>query len=339
MPPPGVLHFVMACVAQCGRALALAVLANLVAMPTGSAQEYPTQAVKLVIGGRAGETADILANALAPRYSNALGTPVLVEREASGVVATKVAAKAAPDGYTVQLAGLGALVIAPALAKNPYDPMEHLAPVCQVVAMPNVLLINPASPARGLDDFITLAKKQPNALSYAAAGSGMPGELAGEMFNTVARVQMMPVRHKTGRAALEDLSQGRVSLLVAAAPSAIPQVKAGKARALAVTANKRLAALPDVPTAEEKGLAYQASDWYGLVVPSGTPQLIIDRLHKETATIVSAPQTATALAARGIEIAPTLPEQFSAYIRSEKTRWRKVIDATRAGADQRARKE
>ena len=339
MPRSGVSRFGMARIARCGRVFAWAALAAFVAATPGYAQDYPTRPVKFVTGGGAGETADMLAKVLAPRYSDALATPVVVERQASATAATKVAARAKPDGYTVQLAGLGALVIAPALAKKPYDPMEKLAPVCQVVTMPNVLLINPSSPAGGLEDFITLAKRRPSTLTYAAAGSGMPGEIAGAMFNTVARVKMVPLRHKSGHAALDDLSHGGVDLIIAAAPSAIPQVKAGKARALAITANKRIAALPDVPTAEEAGLAYQATDWYGLVVPAGTPQLIIDRLHKETAMVVSAPQTAATLATHGIDIAPTLPEQFSAYIKSETTRWRKVIAATRARTDQRARKE
>ena len=339
MAGSGFFRFHLAWIQRFGcRGLGFALLL-LLGAPSLLAQDYPTRPVRMLIGAPAGTAPDFIARLLAPKFSEALKTPVVVENRpgANGTAATKLTAKSTPDGHTMHLAGIGALVIAPAMAKTPYDPLEKLAPVAQVVSMPNVLMVSTASPATGLDELIALAKKEPGRLTYAAVGNGIPGRYAGELFKAVAKVEIIPVQHQRGSDALNDLASGRLNFLVAATSTAVPQVKAGKARALAVTANKRLDALPDVPTVAEKGLAgYEATNWYGIVVPAGTPQRVIDRLHKETATILSTPATAKALAARGIEIAPSLPEQFSAYIRAERAKWTKVIKATQERTESRS---
>jgi tripartite-type tricarboxylate transporter receptor subunit TctC len=333
-------------VAFCGVTLRFALLQNpgftlvmgfalgMAALQPASAQDYPTRTVRMLIGFPAAGATAFVAGLMAPKYSASLKQPFVVESRpgASGTVATALAAKAAPDGHTLHLATIGSLVIAPAVAKVSYDPLQDLAPVSQVVSMPNVFIVPAGSPAARLDDLIALAKQSPRSLTYATAGNGMPGRLAGELFKNMAKVEILEVKYKTRRAAFNDLVAGHISLLVAATSTAVPQVKAGKARALAVTANKRVSALPDVPTVEESGLGgYEATNWYGVVVPAGTPQRIIDRLHKETATILNMPDIAKALNARGIEVAPSLPEQFFAYIKSETTKWTKVIHAINAG--------
>jgi tripartite-type tricarboxylate transporter receptor subunit TctC len=317
-----------------GLALAMGLALGMVALQPASAQDYPTRTVRLLIGFPAGGATAFVAGLMAPKYSASLKQPVMVESRpgADGTVATALTAKAAPDGHTLHLATIGSLVITPAIAKVSYDPLRDLAPVSQVVSMPNVFIVAAGSPAAKLSDLITLAKQNPRGLTYATADNGMPGRLAGELFKTMAKVDLLEAKYKNRGAAVNDLAAGHISLLVAATSTAVPQVKSGKARALAVTGNKRISALPDVPTAEESGLGgYEATNWYGVVVPAGTPQRIIDRLHKETATILSTPDIAKALNARGIEVAPSLPEQFFAYIRSETTKWAKVIHAINAG--------
>ena len=315
-----------------GRALVSACLALSISVPL-HAQAYPARSVHLVTAAPAGSASDFVARLLAPQFSASLKAPFIVENrpDAGG---TNVLRSAVADGHTLQLASLGSLVIAPAIASAPYDPLEFLAPVAQVASMPNVLTVHPDAGATTLDDLIALAKKEPGRIRYATAGNGMPGIYAGELFKSVAKVDLAFVQPRNGIAALDDLAQGRVNFLIAATPTAVPHVKTGKIRALAVTANRRLQALPDVPTAIENGLAgYEATTWYGIVVPAGTPQRIIDRLHKETANILSSPETAQTLEARGIEVTPSLPEQFSAYIKRETLKWKKVIGAAADNQD------
>jgi tripartite-type tricarboxylate transporter receptor subunit TctC len=307
---------------------------GMAALQPALAQDYPTRTVRLLIGFPAGGATAFVARLMAPKYSESLKQPFIVESRpgANGTVASALAAKSAPDGHTLHLATIGSLVIAPAVAKVSYDPLRDFAPVSQVVSMPNVFIVPAGSPAARLGDLIAQAKQHPHGLSYATAGNGMPGRLAGELFKNMAKVDISEVKYKSSSAAVNDLVTGHIGLLVAATSTAVPQVKAGKARALAVTGSKRVSALPEVPTAEETGLGgYEATNWYGLVVPAGTPQRIIDRLHKETATILSMPEIAKALNARGIEVAPSLPEQFSAYIKSETTKWTTVIHTINAG--------
>lgn len=309
-------------------------------LPAALAQDYPVRPVRMLIGFPAGGATDFVARLMARKYGEALKQPVIVERrpDRNGTAATSLTAKAAPDGYTINLATIGSLVILPALSKVPYDPVRDLAPVSQVVSMPNVFMVYPGAPTAKLNDLIALAKKKPRGLTYATAGNGMPGHLAGELFKSMAKVDILEVKYKSRSAAVNDLVTGHINLLVAATSTAVPEIKAGKARALAVTASRRISALPEVPTAEETGLGgYEASTWYGIVVPTGTPQRIIDRLHKETATILSMPEIERALNARGIEVSPTLPEQFFAYIKSETAKWTKVIHATK-GANSAAEK-
>ena len=254
-----------------GRALVSACLALSISVPL-HAQAYPARSVHLVTAAAAGSASDFVARLLAPQFSASLKAPFIVENrpDAGG---TNVLRSAAADGHTLQLASLGSLVIVPAIASAPYDPLEFLAPVAQVASMPNVLTVHPDAGATTLDDLIALAKKEPGRIRYATAGNGMPGIYAGELFKSVAKVDLAFVQPRNGIAALDDLAQGRVNFLIAATPTAVPHVKTGKIRALAVTANRRLQALPDVPTAIENGLAsYEATTWYGIVVPAATPR-------------------------------------------------------------------
>jgi tripartite-type tricarboxylate transporter receptor subunit TctC len=299
------------------------------ALPAG-AQEYPTKPVRILIGFPPGGATDLVARLMAPKYTSIFKQQFIVDNRpgANGVIASDLSAKAAPDGYSLHLATVGSLVLSPATAKVPYDPIKDFAPISQAVALQNIFIAHPTLPARSLKDLIALARAKPGALNFASSGNASPGHLAGELFKSMAGVNLVHVPYKGGGPAMVDLIAGHVEIFVAVISTAVPQVKAGKARALAVTASKRSPALPDVPTVAESGLkGYEATNWYGMVAPPGTPGPILDRLHKATVAVLEMPDVRQALLEQGIEAAPSSPDQFAAYIKSETAKWRKVIQA------------
>ena len=306
----------------CGSALAAA--------PLAFAQDYPSRPVRIVIGFPPGGATDLVMRLMAPKYADIFKQQFIVENRpgANGVIATDLAAKAPPDGHLIHLATIGTLVISPAITKVPYDPSKDLAPVSQVVALQNIFIVHPTVPVKTLKDLIALAKAKPGAFNYATSGSGSPGHLATELFKSMTNVNIVHVPYKGGGPAMTDLLGGHIEIFVAVISTAVPQVKAGKARALAVTGAKRAAVLADVPTVAEAGLkGYEATNWYGLVVPAATPRPIIDRLNRETVNILNMPDIQKALLDRGIDAAPSSPEEFGRYIRSENDKWVKVIKA------------
>ncbi|MGH8622188.1 MAG: Bug family tripartite tricarboxylate transporter substrate binding protein, partial [Burkholderiales bacterium] len=243
-------------------------------------------------------------------------------------IGSDLAAKAAPDGHTIHLATIGSLVLSPATGKVPYDPIKDFAPISQAVALQNIFIVHPTLPARTIKDLIALARAKPGALNFASSGPASPGHLAGELFQGMAKVNLVHVPYKGGGPAMIDLIAGHVEIFVAVISTAVPQVKAGKARALAVTGSRRATALPDVPTVAEAALkGYEATNWYGYVVPSAAPRPIIERLHKATVAVLEMPDIRQALLEQGIEAAPSSPERFAAYIQSETGKWTKVIKA------------
>lgn len=295
-----------------------------------TAQEYPAKPVRIVIGFPPGGATDLVARLMAPKYTGLLKQQFIVDNRpgANGTIATDLTAKAAPDGYTLHLATVGSLVLSPATIKVPYDPLKDFAPVSQAVALQNIFIVHPTLPVRTLKELIALAKARPGALNFASSGNASPGHLAGELFNTMAGVKLVHVPYKGGSPAMVDLIAGNVEIFVAVISTAVPQVKAGKARALAVTGTRRASALPDVPTVAEAGLkGYEATNWYGYVLPQKTPAAIADRLYQATVTVLEMPDVRKFLLDQGIEAAPSSPERFGAYVRSETTKWTKVIKA------------
>jgi len=309
----------------------LAATALAVAFPL-SAQEYPAKPVRIIIGFPPGGATDLVARLMAPKYAETFRQQFIVDNRpgANGTIGTDLAAKAAPDGYTIHLATIGTLVISPAISKVPYDPVTDFATISQAVALQNIFIVHPSVPARSLKDLIALARAKPGRLNYATSGAGSQGHLAGELFKLMAKVDMVHVPYKGGGPALVDLIAGHVEIFVAVISTAIPQVKAGKARALAVTGGRRAIALPDVPTVAETGLkGYESTAWYGYVAPANTPRAIIERLHKATVAVLNLPDVKQRLLENGIDAAPSSPEQFAAHIKAETAKWTKVIRAAK----------
>ncbi len=309
-----------------GTAAVLAVVASV----TAPAQEYPAKPVRIIIGFPPGGATDLVSRLMAPKYTGLLKQQFIVDNRpgANGVIGSDLAAKAAPDGYSIHLATVGTLVLSPATGKVPYDPLKDFAPISQAVALQNIFIVHPTLPARTMKELIALARANPGKLNFASSGIASTGHLAGELFKSMANVNLVHVPYKGGGPAIVDLVAGHVEIFVAIISTAVPQVRAGKARALAVTGPKRAGALPDVPTVAEAALkGYEATTWYGYVVPAATPRPIVERLHKATVTVLEMADVKQVLLDQGIESAPSSPEQFAAYIKSETGKWTRIIKA------------
>jgi tripartite-type tricarboxylate transporter receptor subunit TctC len=300
-----------------------------------AADPYPVRPVRMIVGFAPGGGTDLTARPVAQKLSEVLGQQVIVENRpgAAGNIATEQVARAAPDGYTLLMGTIAALAINPSLYGNlRFDPDTDLAPVIQVVDATNVLALHPSVPASSVKELIALAKER--SLSAGSSGVGATGHLAIELFNLMAGVKLVHVPYKGGGPAMGDLLGGQVQLIFATTASAIPHIKSGRIKGIAVTTAKRSALLPDLPTISEAGLAgFDANNWYGLVVPANTPREIIDRLNAEVTRILAMPDVKTTLFNQGLDAAPGTPEQFGAYIRSERAKWARVIKESGAKAE------
>jgi tripartite-type tricarboxylate transporter receptor subunit TctC len=292
-----------------------------------SAEPYPVRPVRMIVGFAPGGGTDLTARPVAQKLSELLGQQVIVENRpgAAGNIATEQVARAVPDGYTLLMGTIAALAINPGLYGNlRFDPETDLAPVIQVVDATNVLALHPSVPANSVKELIALAKEK--SLSAGSSGIGATGHLAIELFNLMAGVKLVHVPYKGGGPAMGDLVGGQVNLIFATTASAIPHLKSGRIKGIAVTTAKRSALLPDLPTISESGLAgFDANNWYGLVVPAKTPRAIIDQLNAEVTKVLNMPDVRTTLFNQGLDPAPGTPEQFGAYIKSERAKWAKVI--------------
>jgi tripartite-type tricarboxylate transporter receptor subunit TctC len=289
----------------------------------------------MIVGFAAGGGTDTTARPIAHKLSELFGQQVFVDNRpgAAGNIATDIVAKANPDGYTILMGTIAALAINPSLYANlPFDPERDLAPVTQAVDSTNILSLHPSVPANSVKELVELAKSK--SLNYGSSGVGGTGHLAGELFNVMTGVKLVHVPYKGGAPAMVDLVAGRVELVFATAASAVPQIKAGKIKGIAVTTGRRSALMPELPTIAEAGLAgYDANNWYGLMVPANTPRAIIDRLNAETVKVLNMPEVKTFLFNQGLEAAPSTPEEFGAYIRSERAKWAKIVKASGAKAE------
>ena len=298
---------------------------------TGSralAQSYPGKPIRVVVGFPAGGPTDVVARLVGQKLSEALGQAVLIDNRpgAGGVLAGEVVAKSAPDGYTLLMGTIGGLTVSQSLQKMPYQTLRDFAPITQVVANTNFMVLHPSVPARTVKEFIALAKSRPGALNYASSGNGTITHLSGELFKSMARVELVHVPYKGGAPALNALLGGEVDLSFENALVVLPHIKSGRLRAIAVTGSKRAKAMPGVPTMSEAGLpGYQATGWYGLLAPAATPREIVQRLYDVLAAILRTQDVIDKFEAQGSEPVGNTPEQFSAYIQSESEKWAKVV--------------
>jgi tripartite-type tricarboxylate transporter receptor subunit TctC len=300
------------------------------ALLTGSAfaqDGYPTRPLKLILPFPPGGGTDILGRQMAEKLGERLGQPVVTENRggAGGNVGAEAAAHSAPDGYTLVLVA-PSLAISPTLySKLNYDAVKDLQPITLVATIPNILVTQP-SLGPTLRDFIAQAKQKPGEYNFGSGGAGTSNHLGGELFNIVAGTKLVHVPYKGVNLAMQDVLAGRIQLVVIGLPAALPHIRSGRLRALAVISPHRLAALPDVPTAAEAGLPnFDVTTWYGILTPAGVPRPIVERLNRELVAIMNSPEMKESLARQGTEVRTSTPEEFGAYIREEIAKWGDVI--------------
>jgi len=302
---------------------------------SAAAADFPTRPVRIIIGFPPGGATDLVARLLTPKLSESFKQQVIVDNRpgANGALASELTAKAAPDGYTMHLGTLAALVITPAITKVSYDPFKDFSPIGRTVSLQNIFIAHPTLPVKNIPELIALAKARPGKLNFASSGTGSTGHLSGELLKTMAQIDMTHIPYKGGGPAMTDLLGGQVELFVAIISTAVPQVQAGKARALAVTGDKRSPALPDVPTVAETIKGYESTNWYCMLGPPHMPAPLIERWHREMTAALNSPEIKQALFDRGIDAAPTTPAQLTAYLRSETAKWTKVVKASNIKPD------
>ena len=308
-----------------------ALFASMVALaaPPASAQPYPSQPIKVIVPTAPGGVADIVARAFAHKLGEG-GKTIVVENRtgAAGTIAADFVAKSPPDGYTVYVGFHGTQSILPHLMKLPYDAAKDFSPVILVARSPNILVVHPSVPAQSLRQLIDYAKANPGRLTYASQGNGSSGHIVAEQFKQVTGTDIAHVPYRGAAPAVQDLVAGHVTMMFDILTLAVPQVTAGKVRALAVAAPQRVAALPDVPTMAEAGLPQlEGGPWFGLLVPAGTPRAVVDWLNSEARKAFEAPDVRERLAAQNLTLPLGTPEDFAAHIAAETKRWGDVIRA------------
>jgi tripartite-type tricarboxylate transporter receptor subunit TctC len=293
------------------------------------AQDYPTRPITLIVPYAAGGGNDVMARTVADKMSRTLGQQVVVENKpgAGGNIATRQAAKAAPDGYTLVIGGTGTLAVNPTLYANAgYDPRKDFAPVGLIGSSALIVVVHPSVPAHSIRELIDLARKEPGKLNYASAGVGSGIHLGWILFEITSDVKLTHVPYRGTGPALTDLLGGHVAMYMSSMPSAIGIVRDGKVRALAVTGLKRSAVFPDVPTVAEAGLpGFEVVLKYGIVAPAGTPRAIVDKLNTALREALAAPDTIERMAKEGTEPLPSSPEDYAADIDREETKWSAVV--------------
>ena len=305
--------------------------ALLIAPQPACAQQaaYPVKTIRLIASQGPGGGVDTVARIVAPKLSEAVGQTVIVDNRpgANGSLAAELTAKSPPDGYTVMLGAVGNLgVNAFFIKKMGYDPLQDLAPVTLAISGGNVLVVHPSVPVNSLRELLALARARPGALAYGTSGVGGAGHLAGALFQSMAKINLLHVPYKGGAPAMLDLLTGQVQLAFASSPTAASSIRSGRLRALAVTTARRSKLFPDLPTIAEAGVPnYEAHSWYGFVVPAKTPQSVVASLNREIVQILNRPDSGEALFKLGLEAWTSTPEAFGSYIKSEYDKWGRII--------------
>jgi len=291
--------------------------------------QWPTKPITFIVPYAAGGFSDIRARKIGAELSKVLGQPIVIENKggAGGVVGTDAIAKAAPDGYTIGSGNLAPLAVNPNLMKKlPYDPVKDIAPVILIENSPLILTAGPGLAAKNVQELIALAKSKPGQIAFGSSGIGGAHHLSGEMLKQAAGIDMVHVAYKGGAPAAADVVAGHVPMMFEMGYAALPSVKAGKIRALAVTSTRRLAVLPDVPTMIEAGVpGFESYNWQGVIAPAKTPREIVDRLNRELNLLLAQPALRDLIVNDGSQVGGGTPEAFGAFIRSETEKWGKVV--------------
>ncbi len=320
-----------------GRCIVALLAASIVCCPPARAQQYPQKPVRIIVPFPQGGATDVFARLLATRLTESLGQQFVVDQRpgASGVIGAELAARAAPDGYTLWIGQASNLAINQHLMKKlPYDPLKDFTPITLMTTSPNLLVVHPSLPVRSIKDLIALAKSKPGAINYASSGSGSPGHLAAEYFNKVAQVSMVHIPYKGAAPALFDVIAGQAQLYFTSPVSAQPYAQSGRVRQIAVTSARRFPLLPEVPSVAEAGFpGFDIVSWWGLLGPAGLPRDIVLRLNTETGKAIDSGDTKERLTAQGVMVVTNTPEQFAAYIRSEVANWSRIVAASGARID------
>ena len=316
---------------------ALIVALGLAASAAQAQPSYPAKPIRFVVPFPAGGPLDIVARFLAQDLNRSWGQAVLVDNRpgAGGNIGADGVAKSAPDGYTILMGAVSTHAINVWLySKLPYDPIKDFAPVTLVTSVPNVLIVHPSVPAQNVRQLIVLAKARPGQLNFASGSTGSAGHLAGELFKKMAGIDMVHIPYKGAAPAVTDLLAGHVSIMFDNMASALPNVKAARVRALALTTLRRSPFLPEIPTISESGLrGFDIGTWFGIFAPAGTPRDIVVRLNTELARILATPVIKERLSTMGAEPMPDTPEAFAAFVKTEMNKYAQIVRASGAKAD------
>ena len=310
-------------------------LAFLLLFPLAAlAQPYPSKPIRVICAFPVGGIADLYGRIIAARVSEAWAQPIVVDNRAGagGVIAAEAGAKAPADGYTLLIGSVGTHAVNVSLfSKLPYDAVKDFAPIALILEAEGLLVVHPSVPARNVPELVLLLKKQP--LTFASAGMGSASHLAGELFKSMAKVEMTHVPYKGNVPAITDLLAGQTSLLFATMPTVLPHAKAGKLRALATMGSSRAAATPELPTIGESLPGFEVNNWIGLFAPAGTPPEIVRRWNVEVTKIMQSPEIQARLPGEGARFSPNTPEQFAGFVKAEIAKWAPVVKASGARAD------
>jgi tripartite-type tricarboxylate transporter receptor subunit TctC len=313
--------------------LVYAALLAALAPAIATAQNYPAKPLRFIVPFPPGGGNDTIARLVAQKLSASLGQQVLVDNRpgAGGTIGAEAAARSPGDGYTMFLAGVGTHGINPNLRKKlPYDALKDFEAVSLIASAPLLVVIHPSLPAKSVKELIAIAKARPGQINYASNGAGGSSHLAVELFDMMAGVKLTHIPYKGMVPAFTDLLSGEVQVMFSSAVAMLPQVKAGRLRAIAMTGSKRSAAIPNIPTVAESGVpGYETGSWYGITVPAGTPKPIVERLSRETQTIVKSKDITSKLNEEAVIPVGSTPEAFDKHIRNELARWAKVIKAAK----------
>jgi tripartite-type tricarboxylate transporter receptor subunit TctC len=319
------------------RKTTIACLLAAMAMPAfaaENAQDYPSKPIRLVVPFTPGGSTDILARVIGMKLTEAWGRQVVIDNRpgAGGNIGVDLVAKSPADGYTLVMGHIGTFGVNPTLyPKLPYDPIKDFQPITLVALVPNMLSVNPALPAKSVKELIALAKAKPGTINFGSGGNGSAAHLAGEYFKLMTKTEITHIPYRGTSPAVTDLIAGQIQMIITGVPPTLNFVKTGKLRALAVATSKRLPLLPDLPTISEAGVpGYEATQWYGVLSPAGTPKPIVAKLNAEMAKAIKGPDVREKLAADAAEPVGNSPEEFGAFIKKEIARWAPVIKASGA---------